>query len=214
MASEILNFDKKGFDRDMRAMRQQLVRITSELKRAEPHIQNTAAEVILDLYKMFLRQGVGEELTKFTKALHELGDHPPLSTLADHVIMEPSVKGRPAAIAFENTGGKDWGVIAVMHDRGYVIQADAKLRAALVAMITLKYGRTDAVLDDNTSQGGLWIVPARPHLHFFDKNSLDEKLAKVAQAIFAGKVPNLKTERPPRVEYRPPTTVQFDSVMM
>lgn len=224
----------KDFDAALVAFSKRLEDISKELVDAAPRIQDIAAAVIADLYRAFLRRGVGDELQPITKILHELGDHPPLSTLADHVIIEQSStvsvrahtrgggkvsvrahkRGQPAMVLFEKTD-KDWNAIAVMHDRGFAIQPTDLQRKALIARALLKSGEFRAFLDgEGFESQGIWLIPARPHAHFLEKQSLDQELATVARAIIGGKVPDLKTSRPSRIDYRPPINLQIDTIQI
>lgn len=176
---------KKGLD----DFRNDLIRLTKAWQRLEPRVQDTAAEIIGELYKAFLRAGVGPDLTPMTQILKG-GNMPPLATLADHVLVVKSSRGTPAFVTFE----RDWDKIAVMQDRGYAIIPTARQREALINIANDAFGSPSWITD---STGGVWLVPARPHLKFFSSGRLDPLLGKVGQAIATGKrLPSFKTKRP------------------
>lgn len=176
---------KKGLD----DFRNDLIRLTKAWQNLETNVQDTAAEIIGELYKAFLRNGVGPELSPMTQILNG-GNMPPLATLADHVIIVKSRRGTPAFVTFE----RDWDKIAVMQDRGYAIIPSVRQREALINVANDLFGSPQWMTD---STGGVWLVPSRPHLKFFQSGQLDPLLGKVGQAIATGKkLPSFKTQRP------------------
>lgn len=178
-----------GFQKGLNDFRDDLIRIAKAWQRLEPRVQDTAAEIIAELYKAFLRAGVGPGLSPLTQILKG-GNMPPIATLADHVIVVKSQRGVPAVVTFE----RDWDKIALMQDRGYAIIPTARQREALLNVANDLFGSPSWLTDTN---GGVWLVPARPHLNFFSSGKLDPLLGRVGQAIATGKrLPNFKTKRP------------------
>ncbi len=178
-----------GFQKGLNDFRLDLARLAREWRDLDRRVQDTAAQVIADLYKAFLRDGVGADLTPMTQILKG-GSMPPLASLSNHVIVIKSRSGSPAFVTFED----DWDTIALMHDRGYAIIPTPRQRQSLINIANDLFG-TPAWLTEDT--GGVWLVPARPHLKFLSSPELDQILGRIGQAMATGKkLPNLKTRRP------------------
>ena len=187
--------------------------VALSLAQAPPHIQNVAADVIADLYRGFLRKGVGDNLARLTKIL--TGDHPPLSGLADHVIVIKASsrgEGKPAVVTFE----PEWMKIAFLHDRGYAIKPTDRQKALIGAAIAIT-GSKDTVLEDGMGSGGsdIWLIPARPHIFFLRGSVIDSALRIVATSILSGKgIPDISSSRPASPAWRPPISIPFDSIQV
>jgi hypothetical protein len=183
-----------SFKRGLNDFNNQLIRLVKSWETLEPSVQDTAAEIIAELYKAFLRAGVGQELSPLTQILNE-GNMPPLAGLADHVICMKSKQGTPAYVKYEG----DWNNIALMQDRGYAIIPSARQRESLITIANDLYGNANWITD---SAGSAWVVPGRPHLRFFAAEKLDRLLGQVAEALMTGrKLPNFKTQRPQPEKY-------------
>ena len=214
MASQLGNITITGdFKKEMGRFSGTLGLVALELNKAPPHIQNMAAEIIAELYRGFLRKGVGDELSRLAKILG--GDRPALSGLADHVIViraRSRGEGMPAVVTFQ----KEWMKIAFLHDRGYAMRPTPKQKSLIGAAI-MKAGSKDDVLEDGMGSGGseIWLVPARPHIHFLRGSMLDNVLKRVAVSILSGKgVPNIKTSRPVSIPWKPVVSIPLDSIQL
>lgn len=170
-----------------------------------PHIQDQAAEIVADLYREYIRRGISPENTVLTKILS--GVHPPLAGLADHiVVIKAGARGlahgfghpgrvKPAVVTWD----QKWMKVAFMHDVGYAIHVTPEQRNAIFAAAERISGvpRGDSFLTDGFSSQGIWLVPARHHSDYLKSPEHERTLGLVAQALLMGKVPSLKTSRPP-----------------
>lgn len=148
------------FKREIRRAMLVLARMATSAAKSAPAVQNRMANIVADAYVFFLRKGVEPENSKLTMAIH--GTQPPLSSLADHIVVRESSNDKAAIVTFQ----PGWGKIAVLHDRGYAMQVTERQRRALFAMAMANGYRAEDFLDDGYGNNSeVWIVPPRPHLH-------------------------------------------------
>jgi hypothetical protein len=181
--------------------------LATSWRRMPIDVQNQAAHIIAELYRMFIREGIEPENSALTQVL--TGIHPPLSGLADYIIVVESgdsratgaYPGRPKPALV--TWHPDWTVIAFLHDRGYAFVPSPQQREALFKRAEGIAGSTDHFLEEGFSTQGIWEVPARPHAWYIRSPEMDRLLEVVAMAHLAGKPFNVKSTRPPNVPWSP-----------
>jgi hypothetical protein len=183
--------------------------LSRQWSKSAPHIQNQAAHIVAELYRAFIRQGVGPENSTLTQILS--GVHPPLAGLADYIIVREATNGKPAVVTWD----PHWTKIAVLHDIGWVYAPSQKQRNALFARATSIAGLDSDgkphFLTNDFGTNGLWIYPARPHSHFLKSKEHQAILVRVAQEVLAGrKVPDFSTSRPSASAWRPLIQVNAD----
>lgn len=171
---------------------------SNKLRSSEAAVQNRSAEIIAAIYRKKLRRGIGTELSPVTKII--TGDHPPLSGLADHVIVKRATgQGGPAVVTFE----KGWAKIALLLDRGYGVEATPAMIARLRLTIMDATGRApEAIFEEGFGSAGFWIIPSRPHIHLLNGPDMHAMLDKVARFMMkTGRLPNLSSDRPESVPF-------------
>jgi hypothetical protein len=172
MAEKLMWVNSDEFKREIKRALLFLERMGKSAAKSAPDVQNRMANIVADAYVFFLRLGVEPENTKLTMAIH--GMQPPLSSLADHVVVRESSSDKPAIVTFE----PGWGKIAVIHNLGYAMQVTEQQRKALFAMATANgYKVEDFINEGWGNNSGIWTVPARPHLHMLSADASKHTIA-------------------------------------
>lgn len=168
--------------RSFQSFAAQLSVLTNRIRGSDPFVQNKTAYVVAQIYRNRLRAGVGEPLSPLSRAL--TGEHRPLSTLADHVIVKPARRGHPATVTFE----KGWSRKAWMLENGYAVNAWAYplLRAQILHIAMIRAGATDLGQIIQQSNGGHWFTPPRPHIHLLNDSISDKLMAMYARHVAFG----------------------------
>ena len=158
--------------------------LTNKIRNSEGKVQNKVANLVAQIYRNRLRQGVGEKLAPLTEALTK--PHKPLSTLADHVIVKEATFNGPAVVTFEKTYAK----IAWLLENGYWMNIRdfpnvkyhlfEKAKAAAGASHILQ------ILDRPGTSTLIWEVPARPHIHFLNDAVTKQVMRDVANNVTFG----------------------------
>lgn len=202
---------KGNFEKELEKFRKQLANYTEGLKGSKVTIQNRTAEILADLYRHFLRQGIEPNQSKITVA-YKGGEEPPLSGLADYVTVlyarpGPRIQNRDSKGRYETgfsdqaivTFTKEFASIALLHDRGYAVNITPERRRAIMRQ-ALENAPKSFFLDDGFSSQGVWIIPARPHAHILGSPEAERILYAVAERIIANKkLPKFSHGRPPRI---------------
>jgi hypothetical protein len=182
--------------------------LSTSWRRASVTVQNRAARIIALLYKEFIRQGIEPENSALTQIL--TGVHPPLSGLADYIIVvesnaergQSTYPGRPKPALV--TWHPDWATIAFLHDRGYSFIPTQQQRDALFNAAAKIAGGKKHFLEEGFSTQGIWIIPARPHAHFLRSPEMDRVLKVVAiDVIKAEENLSSRDRRPPNEPWKP-----------
>lgn len=195
------------WDKEFKRFIGRLGGLSTSWRRMPPHVQNEAAHIMADIYRMRIRQGIDPENSMLTQIVY--GIHPPLSGLADYIMVveagtqtrgKSTYPGRtkPALVTWH----PDWAEIAFMHDRGYAFVPTPQQKAFLFARALDVVGSKDNFLEEGNNNNGVWLIPARPHAHFLNDDVMDRMLMNVAKAKVAGLMINLKSERPKSEPYR------------
>ena len=196
MAGVRFEMDDAELQKSFRRFSGMLAGWSNRLRALEPVVQNQAAEIVAAIYRKKLRRGVGDALSPITRIL--VGDRPPLAKLADHVVVRRSTAGgAPAIVTFE----KGWARIAFLLDHGYYFQPTPDQVRALHAAIAAATGKP-ASQTLTLDSGGVWVIPARPHIHLLNGAEMHSMLNKLARFVVArGRLPDLSSASPEFIRF-------------